>query len=90
MAAGFRSYAFRWFTGYAVPAAGPEPGCHCPDWTVEQTLVNNFVNPLEGSTAQFVNEQTTFNTYVNPTEVSSNTYTTEATLVNAWQRKACK
>lgn len=90
MAAGYRSYAFRWFTGYSAGGGGPvEPGCPCPDWTVEQTLVNAFINPNEISTNLFVTEQTLANTFENPNELSSNAYTQTATLANAWQRKAC-
>lgn len=90
MAAGFRSYAFRWFTGYAAGGGGPvEPGCPCPDWTVEQTLVDLFVNKNEVSSNQFVNEQTLSDSFKNISEVSGNAYTKPATLANAWQRKAC-
>lgn len=89
MAAGYVSYAFRWFTGYAVGAAAPEPSCPCPDWTVEQTLTDLFVNKNETSTQLFVKEQSLTDTFVNIKEVSTNAYTKPATLTNAWQRKAC-
>lgn len=89
MAAGYRSYAFRWFTGYAVVSASPTPSCPCPDWTVEQTLVNAFRNPDEVSGNVFLTEQTLVNGFDNPNEVSCNAYTKPATLTNAWQRKAC-
>jgi len=38
--AGYRSYAFRWFTGYAVPSGGPSPElCECPPWITKQEAV---------------------------------------------------
>ena len=89
MAAGFRSYAFRWFTGYAVVSASPTPGCPCPDWTVEQTLVNAFRNPNEVSTQTYITEVSLVDTFTNPNEMSTTAYTKPATLANAWQRKAC-
>jgi len=61
MAAGFRSYAFRWFTGYAAGGGGPvEPGCPCPDWTVEKTLVNAFIKE-QTLTNTFKKDQTLTN-----------------------------
>jgi len=89
MAAGFRSYAFSWFTGYAVVPASPTPGCPCPDWTVEQTLVDLFINKNETSTNPFIQEQSLVDVFKNISEVSTNVYTKPATLANAWQRKAC-
>jgi hypothetical protein len=90
MAAGYRSYAFSWFTGYASDTASPTPGCPCPAWTVEQTLVNAFRNPDDVSGNVFLTEQTLVNAFDNPNEVSCNAYTKPATLANAWQRKACE
>lgn len=89
MAAGFRSYAFRWFTGYAVAGASPEPGCPCPDWAVEQTLVDNFRNPNEMSTETYITEVSLVDTFTNPNEMSSTAYTNPETLINAWVRKGC-
>jgi len=72
--AGYRSYAFRWFTGYAVPSDGPEPpgpspeSCACPPWKVDSTLQNAFTRLDEGLCVE---------------------YTKPATLVNAWVRKGC-
>ena len=89
MAAGYKSYAFRWFTGYAVPTASPEPGCPCPDWTVEQTLVDAFRNPNEMSTETYITEVSLVDTFTNPNEMSSTAYTNPETLINAWVRKGC-
>jgi len=91
MAAGFRSYAFWWFTGFAAGGGGPvEPGCPCPDWTFEGTLVDAFNNPNTVSTNQFTSDATLNNAFVRPDEQSDNAYTVPETLVNAWVRKACE
>lgn len=90
MAAGFRSYAFWWFTGYAVGAVAPEPSCPCPDWTVDQTLTNAFRNPLEVASSAFVKDETLDNAFKSPSEVGTTAYTNPVTLQSAWQRKACE
>ena len=89
MAAGYRSYAFRWFTGYSAVSATP-PGCPCPDWTVEQTLTNAFRNPLEISSSAYIKDETLDNAFKSPNEISTAAYTKPVTLQSAWQRKACE
>ena len=90
MAAGFRSYAFWWFTGYAAGAGPVEPGCPCPEWTHDGTLVNAFNNPNTVSSNQFVADITLDNAFISPDEQSDNAYTVPKTLANTWARKACE
>jgi hypothetical protein len=90
MAAGFRSYGFRWFTGYSAAGAAPAPSCPCPDWTVEQTLVSAFCNPLEISSSAYSKDETLDNAFKSPNEIPTAVYTKPITLQSAWQRKACE
>lgn len=87
MAAGFRSYAFSWFTGYAVPVDSPVTVCTCPEYkhdpttgctfTFDGTLSNGF--KLDGSLSnQFKLDETL-----------SNQFSGEQTLSNQWGRRNC-
>lgn len=44
MAAGYRSYAFSWFTGYASDVITPAPGCPCPVYRNDETLSDNWIS----------------------------------------------
>jgi hypothetical protein len=88
MPPGYRSYAFRWFTGYAVSAATPvTPGCPCPDWTVEQTLQDAFISDATLDNA-FKADATLDNAF--KTEITlDDSFRKDKTLQSIWQRKAC-
>lgn len=90
MAAGFRSYAFWWFTGYAAGAGPVIPGCPCPEWTHDGTLVNTFSNPNTVSTNVFNEDATLDDAFTRPNEQVNTAYTIPVTLANAWVRKACE
>ena len=50
MAAGYRSYAFRWLGGISAPVDSPSTGCECPPWNVPATLSNSWLtNTVECS-----------------------------------------
>ena len=86
MAAGYRSYAFRWLTGYSVPAASG--GCPCPEYKVDGTLANTWrSDTCETSMASLPFTILMFRDY--RLGYQPRTYKQEATLVNAWARKAC-
>lgn len=89
MAAGFRSRVFWWFTGYSAGGSGPvEPGCPCPEYKVDGTLVNTWrSDTCETSMASLPFTIPMFRLY--RLGYQPRTYKQEATLVNAWVRKAC-
>jgi len=86
MAAGYRSYAFRWLTGYSVPAGGS--GCPCPEYKVDATLASTWrSDTCETSMASLPFTIPMFRLY--RLGYQSRIYKQEATLVNGWARKAC-
>jgi hypothetical protein len=88
MAAGYRSYAFRWFTGYAAGGSGPvEPGCECPPWKMEQTLTDAFYTDQTLDNAFRTDE--TLDSIFKTDASLGNAFRKDQTLTNQWQRKAC-
>lgn len=87
--AGYRSLAFRWFTGYSVGVEPPaEGGCPCPEYKVDGTLANTWrSDTCETSMASLPFTIPMFRLY--RLGYQPRTYKQEATLVNAWARKAC-
>lgn len=87
--AGYRSLAFRWFTGYSVEVEAPvETGCPCPEYKVDGTLASTWrSDTCETSMASLPFTIPMFRLY--RLGYQSRTYKQEATLVNAWVRKAC-
>ena len=86
MAAGYRSYAFRWLTGLSVPSASDE--CPCPEYKVDGTLANTWrSDTCETSMASLPFTIPMFRLY--RLGYQPRTYKQEATLVNGWARKAC-
>jgi hypothetical protein len=85
MAAGYRSYAFRWLGGLSVPSS---TGCECPTYKRDGSLSNNWVADSCGvSRASLPYASPMFRLYMLAPIASS--YKIPATLANAWQRKAC-
>lgn len=86
MAAGYRSYAFRWIGGLSVPSASS--GCLCPEYKVDGTLANTWrSDTCETSMASLPFTIRMFRLY--RLGYQPRTYKQEATLVNGWARKAC-
>jgi hypothetical protein len=82
MAAGYRSYAFRWFTGYSAGAAAPSapelwtrPGTVTSTYTQEQTLSNSWV-PSGTVTSTYTRTGTTTDPWTQPGTLGS-TWTKE-------------
>jgi hypothetical protein len=85
MAAGYRSYAFRWLGGLSVPSS---TGCVCPTYKRDGSLSNNWVSDSCGvSHPSLPYASPMFRLYMLAPIASS--YKVPATLANAWQRKAC-
>jgi hypothetical protein len=86
MAAGYRSYAFRWLTGLSVPSASDE--CPCPEYKVDGTLTNTWrsdsCDPLRPDLPFTI---PIFRLYRFGTNVI--TYKADSTLVNQWNRGNC-
>lgn len=86
MAAGFRSYAFWWFTGYA--SGGGEPSvCPCPEYGHDATLVNNFTN-IQTLVNEFTHDGTLVNQFTEE-QTLANQFTNVQTLSNQWKRGGC-
>jgi hypothetical protein len=85
MAAGYRSYAFRWLGGLSTPTS---TGCVCPTYTRDGSLSNNWVSDTCGvGHPSLPYASPMFRLYMLAPIASS--YKVPATLANAWQRKAC-
>jgi hypothetical protein len=85
MAAGYRSYAFRWLGGLSTPTSN---GCVCPTYKRDGSLSNNWVSDTcNVSRASLPYTIPIFRLYMLGPIASS--YKIPATLANAWQRKAC-
>ena len=85
MAAGYRSYAFRWLGGLSTPSSN---GCVCPTYKRDGSLSNNWVSDTcSVSRASLPYTIPIFRLYMLGPIASS--YKIPATLANAWQRKAC-
>lgn len=85
MAAGYRSYAFRWLGGLSVPTSN---GCVCPTYKRDGSLSNNWVSDsCNVGHPSLPYTIPIFRLYMLAPIVSS--YKIPATLTNAWQRKAC-
>lgn len=87
--AGYRSLAFRWFTGYSVEVEPPvNTGCPCSDYKVDETLSNAWnidtCNPLRPDLPFTI---PIFRLYRFGSNVL--TYKTDSTLSNQWGRRNC-
>ena len=89
MEVGYRGMAAFWIGGIATGAAAPEPSCPCPDWTVEGTLLNQFVSDstlvngfaFDATLADdFVVEGSLLNLFIQKAEQST----------NPWRKKNCE
>jgi hypothetical protein len=88
MAAGYRSFAFRWLGGLSAPVDSPSTGCECPTYKRDGSLSNNWVSDTcNVSRASLPYTIPIFRLYMLGPIASS--YKIPATLANAWQRKAC-
>lgn len=88
MAAGYRSYAFSWFTGYASDGAVPPAVlCPCPTYGHDGTLTDTFTNESTLADA-FTNEQTLADVFSNESSLSDQ-FVNEVTLVSGWKRGTC-
>ncbi len=88
MAAGLRSYVFRWIGGISVPVDAPSGGCECPEYKRDGSLTNNWVSDTcEVARPALPYTLPIFRLYM--LSPISRSYKTPATLLNSWQRKAC-
>jgi len=85
MAAGYRSYAFRWLGGLSTPSTG----CECPTYKRDGSVINQWISQsCDVGYSSLPYTLPIFRLYVFTPETES--YTQSATLTNAWQRKACE
>ena len=89
MAAGYRSYAFRWIGGLSAPVDSPSTGCECPTYKRDGSFSNSWVSDsCNVGHPSLPYTIPIFRLYMLAPIVSS--YKVPATLTNAWQRKACE
>ena len=85
MAAGYRSYAFRWLGGLSTPTSS---GCVCPTYKHDGSLSNQWTSdtcdPLRPDLPFTI---PIFRLYRFGSNVL--TYKTDSTLTNQWGRRNC-
>lgn len=85
MAAGFRSYAFRWFTGYATPASATL--CTCPEYKHDPTTGCLFVP--DGTLSNQFESSVSLSNQFKSGESIANQFKSDQTLTNQWGRGGC-
>jgi hypothetical protein len=97
MAAGFRSHVARWLGGLSsgagsgpIPPEPVPPGCVCPEYTRDPTLVNAFAQTVPPVDVAYELSPTLVNDFVNDVLTLNIPYTKSKTLVNLWHRGACE
>lgn len=87
MAAGYRSYAFRWLGGLSAPVDTPSELCPCPEYSRDGTLFNSWKTDVLSNRPSLPYTIPIFRLYAYTPVMNS--YSTPATLTSGWVRKAC-
>jgi len=85
MAAGYSSYAFRWFAGYS--ASGGATLCTCPEYKHDPTTGCLFVP--DGTLSNQMKSGVSLSNQFKSSESISNQFKSDQTLTNQWGRGGC-